>query len=63
MTKKIHMGDKVNPAGGVSALCFVKPMPIDLRRATWTNRPEAVTCKACIAATTARIAESKKEVG
>ncbi len=34
---------------GVSALCFRRPRSIDLRRATWTNRDDAVTCKKCLA--------------
>jgi hypothetical protein len=33
---------------GVSALCFSRPRPIDLRRALWTNRDEAVTCPRCL---------------
>lgn len=47
--KIYHRGDKINNAGGVSALCFVKPKAIDLSKATWTNRDEAVTCKKCLA--------------
>ena len=47
--KTYHMADKVNPQGGVSALCFGKPRAIDLTRALWTNRQEAVTCKKCLA--------------
>jgi len=46
--KTYHMADKVNPQGGVSALCFEKPRAIDLIRALWTNRAEAVTCKKCL---------------
>ena len=50
MAKKMqHMADKINPRGGVSALCFSKPRAINLATATWTLRPEAVTCKKCMA--------------
>lgn len=45
--RKTHMAAKVNPAGGVSALCFATPRAISLSQATWTLRPEAVTCKRC----------------
>ncbi len=48
--KKYHMASKVAQHGGVSALCFVKPRSIDLGRASWTNRPEAVTCIKCLRA-------------
>lgn len=48
MARKYHMGDKINQRGGVSALCFLKPRSIDLTRACWTNRKEAVTCKKCL---------------
>lgn len=40
--KKYHMAHKLNGKGGVSALCFQKTGAIDLTRALWTNRPEAV---------------------
>jgi hypothetical protein len=46
--KKYHMVDKVNPRGDISALCFRKPHPIDLKIALWTIRKEAVTCEACL---------------
>ncbi len=45
--KTYHMADKANQVGGVSALCFKTPRAIDLSRALWTNRPEAVTCPKC----------------
>jgi hypothetical protein len=32
---------------GVSALCFGRPRVIDLSKACWTIRDEAVTCKKC----------------
>ena len=42
-----HMGQKVNALGDVSALCFVKPRAIDLKRATWTLREQTVSCPKC----------------
>jgi hypothetical protein len=42
-----HFAAKVNASGGVSALCFVRPLAINLRRASWTLRREAVTCAKC----------------
>lgn len=47
--KPVHHAKHVNQNGDVSALCFEKPRPIDLSKATWTNRAEAVTCKKCMA--------------
>lgn len=41
------MAAKINVKGEVSAVCFDPPRPIDLKKGTWTNRPEAVTCKWC----------------
>lgn len=46
--KLIHHAAKVNPKGGVAALCFKTPHPIDLRRASWTLRRSAVTCPKCL---------------
>lgn len=45
--KTVHFGTKVNQYGGVKALCFGVDRAIDLSRATWTNRREAVTCRKC----------------
>jgi hypothetical protein len=45
--KTYHMAAKINALGDVSALCFKAPRAIDLKRASWTNRPEAVTCPKC----------------
>ena len=45
--KPVHRAKHIDPQGSVSALCFVKPRPIDLARASWTIRPGAVTCKKC----------------
>lgn len=50
LLKPIHRGAHVDPQGRVSALCFRRPKPIDLRVATWTNRDEAVTCRRCLKA-------------
>ena len=52
--KVIHRGVLVNPDGGVSPLCAAKPRAIDLKRATWTHRDAAVTCKRCRAAISER---------
>ena len=52
--KTYHFGAKVNDLGQVSALCFKAPRPINLKRALWTNRREAVTCRKCLAAFEAR---------
>ena len=46
--KVIHLWKHINDRGGVSALCFKRPRSIDLRRASWTNRREAVTCRKCV---------------
>ena len=46
--KKYHMGRYWNPRGEVSALCFKRPRPIDLKVALWTIRWDAVTCRACL---------------
>jgi len=45
--KRVHRANFINDEGGVSALCSATPKPIDLRRATWTNRDDAVTCPRC----------------
>ena len=42
-----HMAGKIRGDGAVSAICYTKPMAINLRLASWTNRPEAVTCPRC----------------
>lgn len=46
-SKPVHMADKIRPDGAVSAKCYPRPRKIDLSRATWTLRPEAVTCAKC----------------
>lgn len=45
--KKIHKAAKIAPGGLVSALCFKKPHPINMKLETWTLRREAVTCPKC----------------
>lgn len=48
MSQRIyHMADKTDRFGGVSALCYVTPRRINLKQASWTLRPEAVTCLKC----------------
>jgi hypothetical protein len=42
--KVIHLAGMMRDDGAVSAACSPKPRPIDLRRATWTIRRDAVTC-------------------
>lgn len=46
-TRPYHMAHLVREDGQVSALCFERPRAIDLTRARWTIRPEAVTCPKC----------------
>jgi len=47
--KTVHYADKINPSGGVSALCYALPKRIDLDRATWTISKDQVTCRKCLA--------------
>ena len=47
-TKTIHFARFISQHGGVSPWCATKPRALDLRRSNWTNRREAVTCKACL---------------
>ena len=47
LSKIYHKASHVNQCGGVSALCYALPRAIDLRRASWTIRDEAVTCPRC----------------
>lgn len=42
-----HLAHLLGPNGEVSALCFSRPHAIDMTRASWTNRLEAVTCPRC----------------
>jgi hypothetical protein len=45
--KPVHLAAKVDQEGNVSAMCFKRPHAIDLTRASWTIRGEAVTCHRC----------------
>lgn len=56
MAKLYHMAGIINRDGGVSPLCANKPKVIDLKKATWTNRREAVTCPRCLK----RLSEASK---
>ena len=48
-TRMRHLANKINPKGGVSALCFANPRAIDMKRATWVMNNDAVTCPKCLA--------------
>jgi hypothetical protein len=48
--KVYHRASLVNENGDMSALCFKSPRAIDLSKATWTIRDDAVTCPKCRAA-------------
>lgn len=47
--KPYHFASKIRADGAVSALCYAQPRKIDLRRALWTIRRDAVTCFRCLA--------------
>lgn len=47
--KVYHKAAKIAANGNVSALCSDPPRKINLKRALWTLRWEAVTCKKCLA--------------
>lgn len=46
--KPYHRAALVDADGNVSALCFARPRPIDLRRALWTTIDASVTCPKCL---------------
>jgi hypothetical protein len=46
--KLYHRACQVRADGAVFALCNGGERPINLKRALWTNRNEAVTCKRCL---------------
>lgn len=49
--RKVHLASFVSMAGVVSPFCARVPRPIDvssMSKETWTNRPEAVTCRGCL---------------
>jgi hypothetical protein len=43
----VHMAGMLNRNGEMSARCYKRPRPINLKRATWTTRLPAVTCPRC----------------
>lgn len=45
--KLYHRAGKMRSDGAVSALCFKRPRPIDLRKALWTVIDLQVTCPKC----------------
>ncbi len=47
--KKYHKAARFGGGGRVSALCSRRPRAINLTKASWTLRDEAVTCKKCLA--------------
>lgn len=47
MSKKVHLGKKVNARGQCSALCFDPPRAINMKRESWTLDESAVTCSDC----------------
>jgi hypothetical protein len=46
--RRIHLATLIDERGKVSALCFRSPRAINLKRATWTIRDDAVTCPKCL---------------
>lgn len=46
--KPIHFARFISQHGGISPWCADVPRALDLGRSNWTNRLEAVTCKACL---------------
>ncbi len=54
MARLVHFAAAVREDGGVLPMCRVLSLlnfsarPINMRVATWTNRREAVSCKACL---------------
>ncbi len=59
--KVYHRADKIAPNGDVSALCYQRPRPIDLRKASWTIRDEGVTCPKCLAEMDRRLDAASSE--
>ena len=41
------MGRHPGPDGLASAACYTTPVAVNTKRASWTLRPEAVTCTQC----------------
>ena len=46
--KTQHMAAKISKHGDVSPLCATTPRAINLKVASWTIRPGAVTCRKCL---------------
>ncbi len=42
-----HLARFVDEWGNVSPWCAKKPRALDMKKAIWTNRLDAVTCKRC----------------
>ena len=47
LPKVRHKAHRISASGGVSALCFKSPRPINLRVASWVMRDQDVTCPKC----------------
>lgn len=43
-----HLSKLISRKGDVSPLCADEPRMVDLRRETWTGRPDKVTCPECL---------------
>lgn len=57
-----HRAKKMNAAGQVSARCFVKPRPINLkRRVSWTLRDQDTTCPKCLKIIAAKVSHLTDE--
>jgi len=63
--KIYHLAKMISSEGDVSPLCAKTPKKLNLSKETWTNRPEAVNCKRCLALIKARnqLKHSSKNTG
>ncbi len=43
----VHRAGQIRSDGAVSARCFKRPRPIDMKRASWTTTAAGVTCPRC----------------
>lgn len=59
--KPVHRAKHLGPSGQVSPLCAKTLRALDLTRATWTLRDDAVTCPRCLAALAAAPARGGTE--
>ena len=48
LQRAYHRAHLIDSNGHCSALCYQRPRLIDLRKALWTIRDEAVTCRKCL---------------